>query len=887
MPGTQITGSTNLTLLDSRIYASVCSGDIVVDTSPSIFLGDGADNVLGVKVQITNPYGVVIKPYGGSYDIAPPLTYNYTFEIPTQAGKYQFGIYQVAVQITDADGSTHVVSKPVNVCTYNSNTYPCDDRVRLIADCKNGQVTFQLAEPPTFKGVFAEDVSQTVVIDYPTASGLASFTTTYRNFSVQLFQGVYKATVDVCATYNMGDNIYLLLPYHVVVEKNVKCLLDYSCIWPAIKKLNDKIDSCQNQKDKEDSARKTLLALLALQSAELANLAGADASDYINDLEDILDCQCTCDCSGSPILNNSPSTNVSIEGCTVTKTTVGLTDIYTIGARNYALSINTASSSIIGISDVSEYDCVLTQELSFDVNAAYTAIKAEINNATEYNFWASVLNNVLNDLPADCISGWASMTFAQKINTIKTIACAGGSCSASISGAAANASGADVILTFTQTGGMSADIYVDGILQGNVLIGVNTFTLVGFADGANHTYIILPKCSNGSYGTPAVGTFGFISCPFIQPPTLSASNVNATCPFDLTSMVYPAPPLGITIEWHNQNNTLASSLVPDDENVSGGVYYAFAKDSAGCYSSAAALTVVCASDSCTAPQSMLVEDAGGGFKVSFLSANNPPPLNSYTVKRKAAADPDVDGSYTTIGTPTFNSSTNRWEITDGTASDNTLYTYKAQSNCSSSTPYVLYNFANIDCPSLTLTPDDDQIDYSFTGSGGEIDKYEVSLYDSTGAVLLEMQTIIPAFSNPITGTFTYLTADTQYKVRVVAYIGTYAKTCDFFTTTTTGTTNYTLQSAYNFSIDSVTGTGIPSLPATGLNTTLTGTHTGISGTAQVTLSGSVVATTKLILFVNDVQIACQAVAAAGVYSFPGLSILAADNVKFALNLGSC
>lgn len=792
MAGTKITGSPNIALLDSRIFVSVCDGEFIIDASPSVFLGSGADNVLGIKVQITNPYGVVIKPYGGSYDIAPPITDTFEYDMPTQAGKIQYGIYKVELQLTDADNSTYVISKNVNVCTYTSDNNPCDDRVRMLADCKNGTVTFQLSEPPTFKGRFADSKVQSVRIDYPTASGLPNLDTTVGNFSMQLFQGVYKATVSVCATYDMDNNIFLQLPYSVTTEKNVKCLLDYTCIWPAIKKLNDRIDTCTSEKEKQNQSLIVLDALRLLKTAELANAAGEDASAYISDLEDLLGCQCTCDCSGTPIVNSTPSTSLSIEGCLFTKETVGLTDVYTFSGKNYFLTVDD-SQGVLGISGIADYGCTIYQQLTFNIEAAYDAIKSEVNNSTEYDFWAAVINNTLNTIDATCLGftslQWSALTFAQKFAAIKNVACNGGAvCTAAVTGVGTAQSGADVVITFTQAVGFSADIYVDGILKGNVLAGVGTFTLVGYADGDNHDYVIVPKCSNGSNGTSATGTFGYLACPFISPPSISDSTVNnATCPYDLTTLIYPTPPLGIEVEWHTANNTLSTSLVADPENVASGVYYAFAKDSNGCYSTASVVTIVCdAGDSCTAPQSLLVADAVGGFKVSFLSANFPPPSNSYTVKRKAAADPDVDGSYTTIGTPTYNSSTSKWEITDTTASDNTLYTYKAQSNCSSSTPYVLYNFANIDCPVVTLTPADTSIDYSFPPVGGEVDQYEVSLYDSTGAVLISTQTILPSFSNPVTGTFDYLTEGTTYQVKVKVFIGTYSKTCSFSATATTG-----------------------------------------------------------------------------------------------------
>lgn len=784
MAGTKVTDSPNIAVFDARIISDLCGGEFIVDTSPSTFIGSGASNVLGVKVKITNPYDVVIKPYTSSYDIAAPLTGVYTMDIPTQAGKPQYGTYQIELQITDANGDTHTVTKPVNVCTYNTDSHPCDERVRIIGDCRNGRVDVSIAEPPVFKGKYADSRTQNWNVYYPTASGVApEENVTAGNFSLPLFQGVYKIQGSVCATYHMGDSVYLRLLYEADIEKNIKCLLDYTCIFPRLERLNEKIDAKCSERDKQSYTLQILDAIRLLTTAEMANAAGKDASKYIEELEKLLGCTCTCDCSGSPIVNGAPTTNMSIEGCGVTTNVVGLTTIYTINARQYVVTVDD-TQDIITVSPVQEYGCVSIQQLNFNIANAYTSIKALVSGTTEYNFWAAAINNTLNNLDATCLGysseAWAALTFAQKINALIVGACTGGACTASIVSKSTARVGTDVQISFVQSGGYSADVYVDGVLKGNVILGVGEILVSGYADGANHSYLIVPKCSNGSNGTSANGVFAYLDCPSITPPTVTSNMVNdAVCPYDLTTLIYPEPPLGIEVEWHTLNNTSSGSLVPDPENVTSGVYYAFAKNADGCYSTATVVTLICAgATSCSAPQTLLVVDAVGGFKVSFQSAAFPPPSNSYTVKRKAAADPDVDGSYTTIGTPVWNSSTNRWEITDTTAVDNTLYTYKAQSNCSSSTPYVTYDFANIACPVITLTPSATEVGYSFPDLGGEISKYEVSVLDSSGAVVIATHTILPAFANPVTGTFAYLTEGVAYKIRLKIFIGTFSTQCE-------------------------------------------------------------------------------------------------------------
>lgn len=99
-------------------------------------------------------------------------------------------------------------------------------------------------------------------------------------------------------------------------------------------------------------------------------------------------------------------------------------------------------------------------------------------------------------------------------------------------------------------------------------------------------------------------------------------------------------------------------------------------------------------------------------------------------------------------------------------------------------------------------------------------------------------------------------------------------------------TNYTLSSAFNFSIDSVSGTGVPTLPPTGLNNNEFGFQSGMSGTYNVAVSGSVVITTKLVAYVNNIQVDCIAVSGAGTYPL-NITATSSDNVRIAVLSSAC
>lgn len=858
MPGTVITTSPDIALLDSRIIASLCSGYFYVDISPSVYIGSGKTLVLGANVKIVNPYGVVVKDYGTNYEIAPALSQGMdgvvSFAIPTMASNYQYGKYTISVELFDQNNTRYVVTKTVSLCEPDKNNKTRSYgtlSATMRGSCTDGKVFIVVDTPPNYNGRIYESRSLDLTLDFPTASGEDPLETSIGSFSVQLYEGVYKLTGTDCVTYNFGDNIFVKVNYKIKLEKNIRCLIDECCVQERINELSLQLDAGCPLPDKERISNTIVEALLQLKIIELNANCGQDASDAITKLEQLLGCSCTCNCAeGTPIINTNPAKDFSIVGCGFDKTTVGLTDTYTLYNYTYVVEV-VPNGGVLTVSAATLDGCTKTQTISFDIAAAYSQIKSLANETDEEAaFWASVINKILNSIGNGVITGWTAMTFLQRIESMLNYMSSCCYCGAYINGVEVDLpivsfirNGSDVEIQWADTGEDKVEVWLDGILKGTVDSSLDTFNLVGAADGNPHTWVLKPLCSNNKYGTPATGEFTYIGCDTVAPPTVSSNNVNGvSCPYDLTSLV-STPPLGIDVEWHTANNTNASSLVPDATNVSSGVYYAFAKNGDGCYSTATVVTLICAeATSCTAPQGLFAQPFLGAFRILFSSAAYPPPSNSYTVKRRLASDPDVDGSYTTIGTPTFNAGLNKWTILDGSANNNTLYVYKAISNCGGSpvtTPYTTYEFANITCPSVTYTPALNSIGYSFTNVGANITKYEVKLYDAAGVVLLETDTYTPAFSTPISGTFSGLSSSTTYKIRVRVYIGTYYTDCTFSTQVTTGATGNNIF----WSVNDVVGARLRiydgASPAnTVLNilstsTSQNGELTGLSGAYQV------------------------------------------------------
>lgn len=898
----QITTSPNIADLDSKIVADLCAGQFIVDLTPSVWISTGYDNVLGSKVQVTNPYGVIVRAYPDNFDAAPSFSGGMDIEtsisVPTQAGTYQYGKYIISVQLTDADGTEYVVTKSVSICAPNSldsSKKFGNLSAKLTGICNQGKVYVLVDNIPNYKGFSVESSTQSFELDYPTGSGESTLTTPQGSFSVQLYEGVYKIAGEVCATYNYGDNVYAKVKYVVNYSKPIICSLDESCVFVGLDALYVKLNSDCSEAEKRDTNSRIEKATLLLDTIDFGIRAGEDVSDYILNLEAVL--QLTCSCAfnnGTPIINNDPSGDILIQGCNVEKEVVGLTTVYTINNYSYQATVS-SNGGVFNVSNVVLNGCVQSQNFTFNVSALYSQIKGLANtNLTEALFWASIIKKGLNTIDASCLDltteELTALTLSGFLQKITYKACSGGNCAATLDTLTATQDGGDVVISWTETDAYSLDIFVDGVLVTTVLNTVNSYTLPDYADGITHTYRVITKCSNGIYGTALQDTFGFTGCAAINPPNVSMTSVaNATCPYDLTGLLSGLP-IGITAEWHTANNHLATSLVPDETSVTDGIYYAFATDGNNCFSTGVKVTVTCAvSSSCSAPQNLTVTAIIGGLKVAFQSALYPPPANSYTVKRKPAASADVDGSYTTIGTPTFNVSTGKWEITDSTAVNNTLYTYKSISNCTDPQS-ILVNFSKITCPTLSLTDSDSSMGYSFTPVGGEVDKYEVEIWDSSGITKIHTDTFVPTFTNPITGSFNYLTNGNTYKVRTVIYIGTYVVNCAFVTKKilipTVGSLLFTNATSAGSIVSFSPGTwatmptGFP-IAAGG---TLSGTHTDFSG--SLTINGNVSVNSRVEIYVNSILYYCSGHIGTGAqpYVFT-VNFLASDSVEIKLTEG--
>lgn len=119
-------------------------------------------------------------------------------------------------------------------------------------------------------------------------------------------------------------------------------------------------------------------------------------------------------------------------------------------------------------------------------------------------------------------------------------------------------------------------------------------------------------------------------------------------------------------------------------------------------------------------------------------------------------------------------------------SDNKIYDFRVITNCAGgiSTSAATQQI-NILCPTVTTNPSNNSVGYSFAhDSTSSITAYTAKIFDTTGTTLISSQT--PSGTTTRSGTFTGLTASTNYKIRIEITAGTFSKTnCSFVSVTTT------------------------------------------------------------------------------------------------------
>lgn len=817
--GKNITNSANISMLESSIVFDLHEGKIKVDLLKSSWIGAGATNVSGAKIKVENlTTGFTIKDYANAYDIVPPMTSVFEMSMPKTGKIYQYGDYRVSVTLFDG-ALQHELVKEANVCGPKGSNITNAGKIKseIKADCNAGKALVYQEQPPAYQGLLSQSVDFDYDFYYPSSSGVSPAPINYIPFEVQVFQGENELRGNTIATYEIDEEVFVRVPYDGTRVKNVRCQFSLCDAFRKVEMLIQRLQTCDT--NEAESVRADLdSAFKLIVLVQLGQDAGEDVSDYIEDLEQLVGC--SCDCDNPAIIGAVPAGSVIIEGCNVQKTQNGLTTFYNIDNKTYSVAIVGGNKAYFQVA-TADGNCSKAFNITLDVSALITEIHSiYTSNSTLWNAFLALLNNVWNDVDPKCLTTtatWDGLSWKDKTQLMVDKICVALSNAGSGTGDPVSPTGPTITLN---CGG--------AIISGNFISGTPS--------GGTITVPVTISGSGTIAGT--IAGAGFTG-------TLQTTGVTAAT----TQLVF--------------------TLVYDGSGISGNRQVTVAFTGTANNPSCAVGVTVNAVSQCSAPLNISVSTNAGGNTIVFSAATFPPP--NYRVERRLASAADVPGSYTVIGTPTYNSGTNKYEITDpiGQPSSpvpNTVYYYKAISLCNDGArPFVGTNYANMTCPNPTLTNTIDTINFSFPHLGGEVNQYEVALWNVTETVQIVPPQIFNApFGGTISGSLGgALASATSYKVVITAKItgASYVKVCKFdvqtlATTTFSGTVQIINTSGSTVILNAGEGWAVPgTIPGGNTQSVMVNTPNNIPNTFRLWNNATGVPFNFADIDINDLVVA--------------------------------
>lgn len=137
----------------------------------------------------------------------------------------------------------------------------------------------------------------------------------------------------------------------------------------------------------------------------------------------------------------------------------------------------------------------------------------------------------------------------------------------------------------------------------------------------------------------------------------------------------------------------------------------------------------------------------------------------------------VSSSSTWLVATTLSASANFYTVES--LLENTIYDFRVVNMCSFGGPTPGSAFQTIDfvCPDdVTITPTFNSVSFSFSHVGGNVTEYRVDLLNAAGSSVIAFKTITSPGST-VTDSFTGLSNETNYKLRIIPKAGSYTESC--------------------------------------------------------------------------------------------------------------
>lgn len=390
----QITvGSANINSFGFSASFDTYGRSVLMDTSVlSSYAGSsgsGIFQVQGICFSLVDSDGVELMGVDwANPQIVPSVDQQYTLDLTSLPFVFLFQNYKITGYIKDANGTVYStdpiykkICKPVNLT--DSGYVP--GIFQIIPDCVNNNLTLKELTVFTYSNSKPDSVSKSGVLSYPTGTiSAVNFSgTPFSN--TPIYTGEYRVACTSVGTYDLGDDIYVLVTYLTNNTFPVTCtnrIADLLCCiegvqQTSVKRCNDAVGAEAKQKLNEISSY--------LLTGLLAEINGQDASVQADYIKKAL----RCDCGVTSIHQNEQTPiNPNIYSIIITgaggtsvdaPTVIGNTKSYEIVSNSYQVKKGNLSDLAFAITTDTSVSNTVKYVITFDyyVMAAYILTKFE------------------------------------------------------------------------------------------------------------------------------------------------------------------------------------------------------------------------------------------------------------------------------------------------------------------------------------------------------------------------------------------------------------------------------------------------------------------------------------------------------------------------------
>ena len=368
---------------------------VLFDTSTlTVYNGSGISNVLGICFSLVDSDGVELMGVDwNNPQIVPATDETYTLDLSSLNYAFLFQNYKITGYIKDADGTVYStipvykkVCQPVNI---NDSGY-VPGVFQIIPDCVNNTLTVKELTVLTYNNQLPESVEKDGSLAYPTGtiSAVAFEGTPFTNN--QIFTGEYRITCTTDATYNLHDDIYVVVTYYTNSVFPVTCttrIADLLCCVMEVQQTA--IKECNNARG-QNAKQKLLEISTYLTAGLLAEINGQDASFEAEYIRKALNCNC-----GATSIHQNEQTPVNPSiysivingagGTTVpAAVTTGNTKTYTIASNIYQVVKKDAGDLAFTISTDTSVANTVKYLIAFNYNVMADYILTEFEDTPSY-----------------------------------------------------------------------------------------------------------------------------------------------------------------------------------------------------------------------------------------------------------------------------------------------------------------------------------------------------------------------------------------------------------------------------------------------------------------------------------------------------------------------